>query len=442
MLKQLAHQVSLPFIGEPLMGLQINGLLETRTIDFENVIIISANEGYLPMGKSFNSFIPYEIKREFGLPNYNDKDAIFAYHFYRLISKARRVFILYEENNETEKSRFINQLLFELPQYNPKITIETKTYSTTLTNTSTNNIEGINQIDKTPEILNLIYNKLKTGISASSLNAYRDCSLKFYYAEIAKIKEEDEIEEDLDQATFGTILHHCLENIFKPFTKQLLTKEVIEQIFNKSEEQLLRSFKEHFGNYNPISGKNAILYKVMLKLLENYKKKLIEDAKINSVQISIVEELLTYQTQINNNPVQLIGKADRIDLTGASYRIIDYKTGKVEQKDLTIKNFNDLASNKYNKAFQVLFYAYLFNKSNQPALPIQSGIISFRNLKAGVLTLSMQNEPYLTAAILEPFENYLFQLINEIINPEIPFLKTNDTDKCQHCIFNEMCNRI
>lgn len=438
MLKQLAGQLSLPFIGEPLQGLQINGLLETRTLDFENLIILSLNEGYLPSGKKSTSFIPLEIKRNFGLPTFNDKDAIFSYHFYRLLSRAKNIYLLYVENDESEKSRFIDQLLFELPTYNSKIKIETQKYNSELP--INKELKEDEQIIKNDSIINIILEKFKKGISPSALNNYRDCSLKFYYSEVAKIKEDDELDDELDAALFGTILHHCLEHIFKPAAGINLTEKVVTNLFTNKKQLLNDSFDKNFGRKNTVTGKNAILYNVMLKLLDNYKKVLLQEVKSNTICIENLEKELSYQITLNGHSINLYGKADRIEKVNNIIRIIDYKTGLVKSGELSLTSIEEVKNNNRNKSFQVLFYAYLYTSISKINNSILSGIISFRNLSAGIAQLKINNNSLIDNHHLLDFEKELIQLLKEILNPAIPFTKTKDINKCQYCAYKLMCN--
>jgi hypothetical protein len=441
-LKQLSSQISIPFIGEPLNGLQITGMLETRTLDFENIIIHSLNEGSLPAGKKQNTFIPFEIKKIFGLPTYNDKDAIFSYHFYRLLSRAKNIYLLYNDDADSiksaEKSRFIEQIKFEIPQYNPDIKIENLNINPVFSDQLEYN--GLEQVEKEPWIIDLIKQKLVKGISPSSLNLYRTCKLKFFLSEVVKIKEEEELDEELDAALFGNIVHEVLEKCFQKFLNVKLNDALLNQLFKEKEHYLNEAFKNNFGSYNEIKGKNRILYKVILRLISNYHLQFINQLKNESLSITSLEESIECILNLDDLHIKLYGKADRVELFNNNYRIIDYKTGRTDIKELTFENKSDLTDEKKNKGFQLFYYAYiLHNKRNKQN--ISGGIISFKDLKSGVKQLSFHNNILLNENDFLEFENYLKELFIEILNPEIPFTKTSDIKTCNYCNFINLCNR-
>ena len=188
--QQIVQSVSIPFYGEPLKGVQVMGMLETRTLDFDKIILMSANEGLLPSARSANTFIPYDIKREFKIPTHRDKDAVFAYHFYRLLQRTKEAYIIYNTESDQlgggDKSRFITQIIHELPKYNPKIKITEQILSVPPVKDET---DYSITIEKTEDILKRIKEKAKSGFSASSLNSYRNCSLRFYFQQIADLPQ-------------------------------------------------------------------------------------------------------------------------------------------------------------------------------------------------------------------------------------------------------------
>ncbi len=234
LLTQLIRNTTVPFYGEPLNGLQVMGMLETRALDFENIILISANEDTLPAGKKNNSFIPFDIRRAFGLPTYADKDSIFAFHYYRLLQRAKKIHLLYNTEmtdfGSGEKSRFITQLLHELPLVNKNVTIT----ESTLNSSSIIHREQKIEIQKSDEVLEKLKQKLEAGLSPSSLNSYRNCSLQFYFRYIASIKEIDEVEETIGADTLGNIVHESLQQLYEPHVGKLLSAELIKQLSKNS----------------------------------------------------------------------------------------------------------------------------------------------------------------------------------------------------------------
>ncbi|MFL5754516.1 MAG: PD-(D/E)XK nuclease family protein, partial [Bacteroidia bacterium] len=238
LLQQLAATASVPFFGEPLKGLQVMGVLETRTLDFETVVLLSVNENILPSGKSSNSFIPFDLKKYFGLPVYADKDAVYAYHFYRILQRAKNIIIIYNTESDQfgngEKSRFITQVTHELKEKNQNVSIKESVFSGQLQHTSHGNTVSIKK-DKTilDKLLDKVMNPERSGLSPSSLNAFKDCSLRFYFQYGAEIKETAEVEENIEANTMGTILHEVLEKLYQPFTGKVMNSSLFKSLHDQ-----------------------------------------------------------------------------------------------------------------------------------------------------------------------------------------------------------------
>jgi ATP-dependent helicase/nuclease subunit B len=445
---QLIKSQSLAFIGEPLEGLQVMGMLETRTLDFETVILLSANEGTLPAGKKEVSFIPLELKNKFGLPTYADKDAIFAYHFYRLLQCAKNIFLVYntetDEFGSGERSRFITQLLHELPLKNSNVSIEEKLYTIPL---KPHSISNKIEITKEEVVLSKIKMLLEKGLSPSLFNTYRSCTLQFYFKYIVGLKEKDAPEESIDAATFGTVLHTVLEEAYTPFIGKKLDAQSLSKSFGVISEKVEDAFRRIFLNGDLSSGKNLLNVKVATKYVNTFLKEeiaFINALKAESKSIHLVQLEKELETQIEHNgtSIKLKGKADRIDKLGTSLRIIDYKTGNVnESEELKLKQWDDLIEPKRNKAFQLLMYAYLLYKNQPESLPIQSGILSFRELSKGLKAVTFEGEDALNETILLEFEQELKALLSDLLNPNQSFLQTHDLDICAYCPYSPVCNR-
>lgn len=343
--KGFVESTSLPFYGEPLKGLQIMGMLETRNLDFENLIILSVNEGVLPAGKSHNSFIPFDIRTEFGLPTYKDKESIFAYHFYRLLQRAQNIHILYNTItnalNGGEISRFLLQLRQELPQYRENFSIEEKNISLTIPPVVENKIE----IPKTHEIVEELKKIADRGFSPTAFNAYIACPLRFYFQYVAKIREPEEVTETIDAATLGSAIHAVLQEIFENNKGEIITADFLKKALTRTEDLTIKAFHEQYSDGDINNGKNLLLLKVAIKLIRNYLN--FETGNINNKDYSLVvndiEKDLSASFEIpgNNGPIQINirGKADRIDMISGFHRIIDYKTGSVDEKKLTFASW-------------------------------------------------------------------------------------------------------
>ncbi|MCD6113270.1 MAG: PD-(D/E)XK nuclease family protein [Bacteroidales bacterium] len=449
---QTVRTTNIPFYGEPLKGIQIMGMLETRTLDFENLILLSANEGFIPSSKNQNSFIYYDIRKKFGLPTYKDKEAIYAYHFYRMIQRSKNIFLLYNTEtdgiNSSDKSRFISQLLYELPKYNPNTNFDIK-----LLNTPTyKNKKPEIIIEKNKNIYKLLLQKAKKGFSPSSLNTYINCPLQFYFQEIEKIREEEKTESTIKPSTFGTVIHEVLHKLFEPFIDKVLTIEDIKSMHSNYKKILNKSFKDNYKDGNISIGKNLLSVEVannFIKSFLNKEAELINEIQKNGQDLVIKkleEKFKSFIIIFSNDKkidVNIKGFVDRIDIIGNTIRIIDYKTGAMKQKEL---RFNDrdslLNESKFSKAFQILMYLYLYLKTtnHDKNLNIECGIISLLKIKSGFIKLTPpKNES--SENFYDIFNDVLTKLLEEIFDVNTPFMQTKKIENCNYCIYKNICNR-
>ncbi len=446
---QIVRTATLPFYGEPLMGLQVMGMLETRTLDFENVILLSCNEDILPSGKSVNSFIPFELKRVFGLPTYSDKDSIFSYHFYRLLQRATNIYLLYNTESDAlgsgEKSRFLTQLIYELPKVNPNVTITEKLVSIPVIN---NGFDNKIVIEKSPLILEKLKAKAEYGFSPSLLNIYRNCSLQFYFHAIAGLREVDEVEETIGADTLGNIIHEVLETFYKPFVGKKIQVVDIQEMKKLVDSTTLALFKKQYSETEVSYGKNLLTFKVALKFINNFLASEIESIKKSEksgqpILIKALEQDLESSFVIGSQNIKIKGKADRIDTVGSLTRIVDYKTGLADNKELKFDDWEAIRLDvTLSKSFQLLTYAWLYQKMNPEIKEnIVSGIITFRELSAGLKTVKVKDSTNLDVSVLSEFEIQLRQLLSEIFDTELRFTQTNDSDNCEYCAFKGICNR-
>lgn len=427
--KELLSSETLDFQGEPLQGLQIMGMLESRVLDFETVIIASVNEGILPSGKSNNSFIPFDVKLENNLPTYKEKDAVYTYHFYHLLQRAKQVHILYNTEADVltggEKSRFITQLEIEnFHHINHQIVVP--------------EVPGIAatplSIEKTENLQNELIKLADKGFSPSSLTAYIRNPIDFYYQKVLKIQEHDIIEETVAANTLGTVVHNTLEDFYKPLKNTFLTIDTIKKLKTEIDTKVTAHFKNEYKEGDITKGKNLIIFEIAKRYVSNFLDLEIADLKAgNQIKIMDIEAELKVHIQIPelNFPVTLVGKVDRVDTYNGITRIIDYKTGRVDQNLVEIVNWEDITTNynKYSKSFQVLTYAYMMHASGQIKLPVEAGIVSFKNLSAGFLKFTKKDksgngakkESLITTETLNSFSIELKQLILEICNPNMPF---------------------
>ena len=436
-------------------GLQIMGLLETRNLDFKTVHILSVNEGILPQSKNASSLIPFDLRKYYGLPTYNNKQAVYAYHFYRLLQNAENIKIYYntlaDGMGEGESSRFIKQIIHEMPSKNPNANIKEKIYKS-----PSNKNKEIEKIEakKTDEVYDKIIKKLsfvsedkKSGLSPTSISCYLKCPLKFYLKYIEKIN--DDIPQELIQSNvIGTIIHAALENLYKYFGSDDITLEKYQEIYDKHFNDALKKAlaDNNFPNGLPHSGFNYLSSKMMDKMIENFIKQEIKFLKANkSMKIIGLEENLFASIYVpeHKTNVNLTGNADRIDQVGNTIRIIDYKSGSVNDSDVVIKkNVNEL-KDLSEKSLQLLIYKYLYKKAhnNIAADDIEPGIIGLRKISKGVFSLSNNSSLFIGEDLIEDFESKLSAIYNEILDKDIPFKQTEDENKCLNCSFVDICKR-
>jgi hypothetical protein len=427
--KELLSKETLDFQGEPLQGLQIMGMLESRVLDFENIIITSVNEGVLPSGKTNNSFIPFDVKLENNLPTYKEKDAVYTYHFYRLLQRAKNVYILYNTEADVltggEKSRFITQLELENTKTHSIkhkiVTPKVEAYSNSLI-----------EVKKTDAIISKLKSVAEKGFSPSSLTNYIRNPIDFYYQKVLGIKAQEEVEENVAFNTLGTVVHNTLEDLYKDFENTFLTKEALEKIKSKISETVLLHFKNEYKEGDITTGKNLIIFEIAKRYVSNFINFEIEDLKKgNTIKIIALEQNNAVHIEIPElgYSVKLTGKVDRVDIYNGTTRIIDYKSGQVVQNQVEITSWEDITTDykKYSKSFQVLMYAYMMERQGLASLPMEAGIISFKNLNGGFLKFAEKEgrnkNVTITEATLQNFEKELEKLILEICNPDIPFIE-------------------
>ena len=427
--KQILKNEKLSFQGEPLQGLQLMGMLETRALDFETVIITSLNEGILPGNKNEQSFIPFDIKKHFELPTYQEKDAIFSYHFQRLLQRSKNIYLIY--NTETdgygsgEKSRFLTQLDINYPKINKKIVSPIVQQS---------NIPEV-EIEKPSEILKKLKKVFINGISPSALATYIYNPVSFYEQKVLGIKEDTEVEETIAMNTMGSVIHDVLKELYRPFVGNYVREKDIIEMRKFTNELLLKYFKKHYVKGNIETGKNKLIFEVSKNHINRFLNQELQLLKNNKqLKILAIEKELATEFKMDgvNFPIKLKGIVDRIDELEGVVRIIDYKTGKVENRQLKMADFSIIKDDyKYSKAVQVMLYSYLFMEAEKNInLPVQSGIISFKNLNAGFLKMNFSEnrspDNLVTIIRLNDFMLEIENLIIEILNPEIPFIQNKD----------------
>ena len=421
---QLSAGQKLNFVGAPLEGLQILGVLETRAIDFDNVFVAGVNEGVLPGQSEQPSWIPYEVKKAFGLPTQDEQDAIFTYHFYRLMYRAAKVKLFYNGTTDGiqvgESSRFIRQWAFDCP--------ETHSWQE-----HTQNVPFVpppsshKSIPKTPAVMEKLLELAKAGFSPSGLNAFVKDGYAFYKRYLLGLREEDELETFFSHKTYGTLIHNCLETLYTPHVGKQLTQadcnEMIERVDTVADEIIKREYPQN------ISGKNVLALTAIKRNIQNMISHEQDDIRAgNVIEIIALEQKLTMTQAISgiDAPVTFNGTVDRVDRYNGNTRVLDYKTGQTQ--DLGIMDWTDLANDpERGQARQLLMYAMLWNTHNPDNLASQAGIISLKQHKKGVLYVGEKASPRgkvsptLGVSQMQKAATVFDQLTQALFDPNSPF---------------------
>ncbi len=427
--KELLKSETLDFQGEPLQGLQIMGMLESRVLDFERVIITSVNEGILPAGKSNNSFIPFDVKVENELPTYKEKDAVYTYHFYRLLQRTQEAFILYNTEPDvlqgSEKSRFITQLQIEGIH-----DIEHHIVTPKVPKIEPHEVS----VQKTDAVIKALEEVALKGFSPSTLTNYIRNPIDFYYEKVLGIKQYDDVEERVAYNTLGTVIHNTLEDFYKPLEGQSLKETDIKAMQPLIHTTIEKHFEIELKNGNIKKGKNLIVFEIAKRYVSNFLNlEMDELQKGNVIEIVAIEHSAntTLEIETLRKPIHLTGKVDRVDRYNGTLRVIDYKTGRVDQGKVEIVNWEDLTTDytKFSKSFQVLMYCYMMHKSKEITLPVEGGIFSFRNLSSGLLKFakkpasrSKTKDLSISEETIANFENELKGLITELFDTSVDFI--------------------
>jgi len=438
---ELLRGFSVTFKGEPLVGLQVMGMLETRTLDFEEVIIVSANEGTLPKGRSTHSFIPHDLVYYFELPGIKEQDALFAYYFYRLIGRAKNVKIIYTTNmgkdlKESEPTRYLRQLQYYVDQN--KLPFKLK------------NIQAKPGL-KSGSIKELVFKKdefyrkklkarLKKGISPTALSTFLNCPLDFYFKYILNLWESQEVDEDIGADVFGNVIHETLDRLYKPYVEKTLDEKAFDVISDNLESTLQAVIDTELKNRYTKTGINQLNLQIIKKLLEMFIRKDREKgmeyiAEGKDFVILAIEKKLerNYVFNIDGEQVEvkLKGKADRIDKVGNVVRVIDYKTGKVD--GISADNMIDVfEKSTKSKALQLLLYRAMYDDFELP--DVITGIVGFKSVNKYLreLVLKKVKKEEMKGDFLDGFEN----LINKMFDEDEPTEHNPKSKWCKFCGYN------
>jgi len=439
MFNDLIGSVHIPFTGEPLEGLQILGVLEMQNLRFKNLFLLSMNEDKFPSGKHAATFIPQDVRNAFNLPLHGEREAIFAYHFYRMLANSRNITIVYSGVKPGimagERSRFIDQLLLEYGEYNPLADINHVTADFKL---DINNPDSI-IINKSDTTLKKIKN---LSFSPTSLHTWQECSLRFWFRYILGLKDDSDTDEANNPAKFGSIAHKVVEKIYQGVSGKEVGKEYFSKFTTDQIEDIIKSsFK-----YNKVeemgTGMNRITFEVIKKLTGQF---LIDEEAEAPVIINSLEENLkniefTFKSKGDTETTKLNGTIDRIDIKDGITRIIDYKTGNVEKLNIN-GDLEETDFVKHKEIFQLLFYTLLLKDRKILNKKFKLGIYPFKNLSDKLSFVKINNEELFNLSILEEFEKVLSSILSDIYDPDVPFTQTEDEKMCKYCLHENICER-
>ncbi len=448
---QYAGQASVAFEGEPLKGMQVMGILETRCLDFENLIILGFNENKWPRAFTAPSFIPFNIRKGFGLPGIDEQDAMYAYYFLRLIQRAKRVTATYSTIKEGmgtgELSRYGYQLL-----YGTQLEIQRSTLGFRFLNEQSPPVIIDGSIDRRKVLVER--NSLETPLSPTAVNMWLQCRLRFYFRYILQLSEPDEMKDEIDSPVFGSIFHETIENLYRPLVGKAVRSADLENIMSNElliENEIRKAIGKHYFKQS-IPAKVTLEGKTIL-IFENIKtflRRLIEiDIKLAPFELIHLEKKFTAPLLIaaggKFQEVYLGGTIDRVDKVGGKYRIIDYKTGNVES--FTLNEVAELFEKDNDKPkkeiLQALIYCHVFQNDSGVREDLQPAVYSLRKLFDEKFSpdLKMNKNPLLYQVVQQEFTEKLQELVAEIFSDEVQYYQTPHEKYCKYCSYNKICQR-
>jgi len=448
LLKKLAHSISVAFSGEPLSGLQVMGVLETRVLDFDNLIILSMNEGVFPLRNTSNSFIPYTLRKGFGLPTYEHQDSTYAYHFYRMISRAKRVFMLYDSRAEEMQTGEVSRYFYQLKYlYHDSFDISERvaTYDV-----SAPEMLPVS-VTKTKEVMRRL-DAFRAGneksLSASLINNYVDCPLKFYFTAVEGLSQESEVQESVEADVFGSIFHRLMETIYNRYRNLSVTPDVLtgtarddDYLTEILEIAFARYYFKDEGNPLPLQGQHYLIGEI----LRSYVKQTLEvDKQFTPFTYLGSEYRFNTSYRVDESlAVNFKGSIDRIDRAGETVRLIDYKTGLGETRFTDMQQLFDATGNKRPYQILQLFVYALFYLRENPGVKISPAVYYLRSVFEHFdPTIRYDKHPIEDISVyMSQFTESFDALLAEIFNPEIPFSQTKNEKNCEWCAFKELCNK-
>lgn len=430
------------FTGEPLKGLQVLNTVETRGVDFKRVIVVGANDDIFPGNGMPNSLIPYDLRTAFELPSIEDREGAFAYTFYRLLQRSKQVQLIYHtisaDYKLTEPSRYILQLELELANFNNRTNIRYEDFGHQTVVAS--KVEE--EIEQDAFSVQRLKELFAGGLSPSALNKFIQCPLDFYYRYIVSLGELDEMEESMEAATFGSVVHDVLENLYRDYEGKPVPESDIKNFETQVDTLLEDALNKHYAS-GELEGfdilAKAVAREMIVKTLSLDRKEEIQNQASNVTRTVVgVEKVLTATIEHafphDLNAVVLKGKSDRIDRVGSTTRIIDFKTGKVDGAGIKLdEDSANWFTAKNGKLVQLLMYSYMWTKMGHHPAETQAVLLGLKQVSQGYVGLKREKEDaILSAEDMQEFENGVISLVEQMLT--IPTFKHNpDSVHCEYC---------
>lgn len=401
-------------------ALQVMGMLETRLLDFKNLILVGASENQLPGSAHRHTFVPYMHRQAFKMPTTGDTEALMAYHFYRLLQRSEKAWFVYnnvsDAFNSGEPSPYLLQIREELRRENPSL--EYSVESLIAPTIALNQKELA--VKKDDQVLEDLKSFLQRKVSPSSINTYVNSPLEFYFYYVLGLREQEQVEEEVEASTLGSIVHEVLEELYKPFVGKLVDVELLKKSKGSAKERVQEAFLEKFPEEEITKGKNYLRVAMAVKFVEQFIQADLAEMKQNGIpHIHSLEELLGATLQHDGLEIKMMGFADRIDYRNGVYRVVDYKTGMVEGRELRFEPTLFPVDSKWSKALQLSFYKWAFcQKMQTDPSKVQAAIVSFRNMGKGYLYLNdkSSNDTFTSA-----FEASMSSVLSEMLNSDLAF---------------------
>ncbi|MBP5709274.1 MAG: PD-(D/E)XK nuclease family protein, partial [Bacteroidales bacterium] len=444
LMDSIFREIKVPFNGEPLKGLQVMGILESRDLDFDNIIMLSANEGVLPKTSSGSSYIPFNLREAFGMPTIDHQDSIFSYYFTRLLTRAKKLTYVYNSSSDGLKTGEMSRFLLRL-KYNSDVDVQ---FVSARMNMGIPRYVG-DEREKSDRDIKILRDRFTTNgkspLAPSTINCWIDCSMKFYYKYVCGFKEPKEILDGIDYALLGTVLHETAKTIYTPFIRQVVSTEIVKHLKSRRQEnrELIRKLicDICFNDPNAILTGSSL---VMSDMVEMFLYRIFDiDEKKAPFTIVDLEGTYSMNLSLPHDNIKIIGKIDRLDEKDGELYLIDYKTGKVEKKGKGLTELFDPNATKHNFVItQILMYcAILYNcnstKNIHPMIYAlrQEVEATSGNISVGKTDIETYN------VINDILVSLLTERVSEIFNKDVPFKRIDDSDGCQYCPYVKLCGR-